>query len=449
MFVWKYMSYFRVIFMGLLSVSVVTGIYTYISNVQSIEVDPDHLGGIACSPKHNTDHEYCEYIQYLMVNQSKTHSEWNCNLHTNYESNNLYNNFPEFSIFLLVIFCATILYGIFVIIHDCTLIYYKDNLNMLTFHPIIASKDFYFAHKFFIKCVKPLQQKFKPLNKYIKCILFPFLLILMAIMYNIMLLVVLLDIIMILILYQIPIISKCFQLEHNKIPNICYVSSSWVGLARFMMAMSATMFTFWIVDIGFHKYIPSMAPNQCECSCWYRLRQNNALGFIAVTYTFTILNGKFLYSWYKEACTEHGNYHLYLIKYSVPIHMVNQINPTDVTGSILHSKGIINDLSSNQSEYGNVYFSLNSVNVKNERKTFLNRTFRFGVVVLAGICFLHYFAQVLIQSAVQNVYGWSFGVRLVMYIAAGIVFLVSGYFQGYVSNQYRKYYLDMQSKESN
>eukprot|EP01084_Bolivina_argentea_P166523 289077_1 len=341
-----------------------------------------------------------------MANQTSTNPEWNCYLNTNYSSKSLYDDFTTFKWLIIHLMISSIVYGVFAILHDCTLIYYKDQVHLLTFHPLEIKQDFYLFHIF-----QTIEEKFldyhNGLNKFYQAVSCPFAFVMAVIWlfleYSV---VLIMDLISILCVY--PIISCIWKLRTNNILPICYISSSWVGIATFWMTIITTMIVANAI-VNFRRPIQALSPNphNCECYCVYYMHQNNVLGIVIATYTFVILNGKFLYSWFQE--TLHLQHYPYLIKYSVSINVSNQLNPTDCTGNLLKSTSMSIDM---QSKFINKrYLSINEaekeVDNKYMKPSKCSYVFRFILCCLAAIYFGWFMGLSLILFAENNNYQYA------------------------------------------
>eukprot|EP01084_Bolivina_argentea_P005382 10150_1 len=326
-------DYCRVISSGLTSITCISGIYFYISNVKSVQIDTnDTSKGIRCQSPFNI-YPQCPEIQKIMANLTSTHPEWDCSLKTDYQNHSIFSEHSIFTDhiflrnFLIVLIISAFIYGISAIIRDCTLIYYKNNLKKISFHPS-TKKDFYCS----INCALCL------------CV------------------TVIFDLIFMLCVY--PFISICFNINNtlkDNYPNssyckrfcnaLSYISSSWVGLSRNVMIFCAGILTV-IISAGFSETIPSMDP-ECQCFCDWVFKKGDLYKILGTTWIFIYLSLKFICSWCLGT-----DYYLYLIQYSIPIKLANNINPNQCTGNMMNQ---IPNLSVPHNVNANEYQSINNV----------------------------------------------------------------------------------------
>eukprot|EP01084_Bolivina_argentea_P185959 320597_1 len=279
--------------------------------------------GITCS-SNGTHSSTCNSMAIQMANSSNTtvNSAWNCAANTQFTSASIFGVFTNENdsfmstfnsvrnyIVKLIIFAC--LYGIFIIIHDWTLIAYTKEVNNLSFYPQ-TTDDFRLTN-----CCMKLAHC---------CGLFAAPLILYL----------LLDVIYMMIIYPFKhfILSKLFKCEEtHKINGISYVSAAWVGFSRTMMTFATGVF-ITTASHGFVTAIPPLDPKLCSCQCNYILNPTDFWILFFVTLIFIINNLIFLKSWVSE--TVHGQYYLYLIRYKLPIQRADSMNVDDITGTIIN-----------------------------------------------------------------------------------------------------------------
>ena len=173
----KHKEYINVFLAGCLSVAVISSVFSYLTNVNTILVMPDNayydnmVNGILC--RHDGDDtNHCNTITNIMANNtndyftidweelweaadlnisiptttSLDYSEWQCSSITDLSNREIYWLFTSFKAYLFVLITFTVIFATFAIIHDFTLIHHKNNLNAVTFHPA-GKRDFYFGGK--------------------------------------------------------------------------------------------------------------------------------------------------------------------------------------------------------------------------------------------------------------------------------------------------------------
>eukprot|EP01084_Bolivina_argentea_P020162 37510_1 len=243
--------------------------------------------------------------------------EWQCSAYTQFTNTKLSHKFTSFKAYLISLFIFTGIYVLFCIIHDWTLIYYKENLEIVSFLPTVDQE---------VCLSEYLQRKRENSN----CV--------MNIVRYILFIIVILPEWFVMLYTVYPIIHyfgfKCnVSQKRYKVPTICYISSAWVGSARFWMSVSTMLLLYDICDGFSDKISISLEPERCDCECNYVFHQADYYKLLSVTSIFVVLSIKFLWSWTNEAV--HGYYFLYLIKYSLPIKYAHKINPDECSGSMM------------------------------------------------------------------------------------------------------------------
>eukprot|EP01084_Bolivina_argentea_P103076 184656_1 len=249
--------------------------------------------------------------------------EWKCSAYTHYRDgvdhpDKIWNKFSSFRVYLDFIITFAVLYGLFCIIHDCILIYFKQNPDSVSFSPESHEELLLPFIAIYCCCIDCN-------NDAVKMI---YVIFFMPIDFLIA-----------------PIFSCCCCCDYSTdgdddstdgdddstdICRRCLESSaSFVGLSRIFMCL-LTSALFYKVSWGISFSIQSLDENKCkECSCNYIFTKNDYWMFFCTTVTFIVLSGIFLYSWIKEAST--GNHFLYLLQYRLPIKHAHAINPDDST----------------------------------------------------------------------------------------------------------------------
>eukprot|EP01084_Bolivina_argentea_P166587 289196_1 len=340
--------YLRVIIKGILSFTIISGIYSWMGNVNKIQISPDHStneylyviqNGISCFDKYNEPSFECDAMTREIINITITNSsitQWQCGLHTDYSNKNLYaiSPFKQF-MWCLVVFAA--ISTIFSIIHDVTLLYYRHNLNKLISGP--HKSDIHYTFKMvegYHKFGEYYDTKLQNCNKCARI----FLILLLSIL-------LLLPMIVFLAAFNLVFFSELFvwtmiiypsyvlikQAFNNKLDcnGFSYVSSMWIGMSSSLMTMSAVFFLLYIA-LGFEVHVPSLNSHMCDCSCNYILPESSFYSFLLVGGILVMVNLKFLYDWYKESI--HGEQYLYLINYTLPLFQATYINKENPAGSM-------------------------------------------------------------------------------------------------------------------
>eukprot|EP01084_Bolivina_argentea_P066289 120830_1 len=406
-----HLSYIRVIIIGLMSVGAISGIYSWLCNVDSIQIFKHRAGsasvgavidGISCSMAFREGTRiYCNNIAYQMANLSITHPEWQCESFADYSSKSLMTDMPIFRNSLTVLFIFASLYGIFAIIHDCTLIWYRDKLTDLTFHPM-NENDFYLATNFLRICNL---QKFCELMQDKQCCLACLLCILFfiysAIIGYIMLVLFVVDIFLMLCIY--PIFSYCFKIERNNINGFSYVSASFVGVSRWILAASTSIMVFGSLTMT--KSIPSLDTIQCSCACNYVLHEADFYEFLF---------------------------------YSLPIKVANKMNPVDCSGSMMKPQNttsnallIMNQYTFNEINEGKEYDIDNSQETERNKIVRVWRSMTILLLFYSGF----FVFLILIVFGVINPYQYPLWAVVVVFVASGIVFITVGVIVGILCDQ--------------
>eukprot|EP01084_Bolivina_argentea_P236172 397192_1 len=123
--------YLKIVVKGIISFSIISGLYSWMSNVNEVKVWPDTSdqhsiwhnsptksivshNGLYCTYTSPTKNEqsYCNAMTRQIVNMTQTNSSviaWKCDLFTNYSNKALYDDVPLFrTILILFIISASI-----------------------------------------------------------------------------------------------------------------------------------------------------------------------------------------------------------------------------------------------------------------------------------------------------------------------------------------------------
>eukprot|EP01084_Bolivina_argentea_P253258 425344_1 len=437
----KNLRYIRVIFVGIMSAAIISGIYGFMSNIQSIQVWHNHaewihyavaiVDGIECNGISGYNKE-CDIMAAQMANSSSTHPEWKCTRFTDYSSKSLFDDIVLFRNWFIVLISFTFIYGLFSIIHDCTLIYY-DNLDDISFYPSTET-DFYFFYKaknYFYEIFKRFDEIEDNDCHWWKCICFPIIIVITMIL--ILSVIVLsgltaaFDIFFNLFVYLFTRCCKC--------RSFSYTSSSWVAISRSMILIS----TYWIIAVatfGFNKSITSIDPTQCTCSCVYTFRELDFYKFVLVTYTLMLLSAKFLWSWFRESI--HCKDYYYLIQFSLPAELTKQINKEDCTGTMMEQP--LFNLNKVQSDFAEEKIDLHARNRKEFSK--ISFIWRAAIFLISMMCFAAGVASTLIGIVLWNNYDYPISIRVIyVFIQILMVFMMLYgivWFFGYIQKEFNE-----------
>eukprot|EP01084_Bolivina_argentea_P225825 381543_1 len=88
-------SYIKVIIMGIISTAIIYGVYSYLMNIEAVQIDNSYTDtkGISCSPKssYNASYNVCTADERRMANISSVYSELNCSAHTQYPTKSIFD----------------------------------------------------------------------------------------------------------------------------------------------------------------------------------------------------------------------------------------------------------------------------------------------------------------------------------------------------------------------
>ena len=306
---WLTNPYLTIIVSGIFYFSAISTLYGWMSNVNEVKVLPrtfqysifpldrhaEFFDGFHCfqhgERKGNT---YCNEMAEQIVNNA-TNNAWKCDQYADYSNKYLFNDIRPFKFNLRWLIICTAMFAIFAIIHDCTLVYYKHNLNALKFYPHTRESIFYGSIISRRHC-----------SKWIFYLCFPLVVISMIAQVCIML-----------TLYPFYVLIK-----DRSLYGFSYVSSLCVGVSvgNITSLSVLVLSTSW----QFFKDLESLNPAKCDCQCTYQLLETDLWTFVVLTLGFVLTNVRFLYRWYRE--TVHGEQFLYLIKYTLPISKAIALN---------------------------------------------------------------------------------------------------------------------------
>eukprot|EP01083_Nonionella_stella_P004296 12419_1 len=458
---YPFFSYAKVFVLGVVSVTLISSLYSYLANVESVQMRPDKMykaridmgdyqviKGISCTkPSSNTmwsgveASSTCNSMAVQIANLSfnsttiPLNPSWDCTVNVEFKANPFWaiftnsghsftSTFSSVRLYIWAVILFAILYGLFVIIHDATLIYNAKQLKKVTFYP--QTEDEYRLRKLFVDTCRRVEHTLESFttNGFFRCFFAVISPIAMLIAYVVRLALVTLDITYMMVFY--PIKSLVHRPLHA-INGFSYVSAAWTGLARTLM-VNATLFLLVKSSYGFTTDITSLDPDVCRCQCEYVLRSTDFWVLMFVSVVFCVVNLPFLKSWVSE--TVHDQHYLYLISYKLSFHHAYAINSKDPTGSMmqepeqtaiaLHPINTVNSAdasvmptSPNDQDEEHVNYSVTS--------------WRFRVLLVAGtmMYFVTFLFLVLIEIARQNFYNYSNGLVICIYVSSGCLLIVS------------------------
>eukprot|EP01084_Bolivina_argentea_P195511 335377_1 len=348
--------YLRIIIKGVLSFFIISGIYSCLGNVNEIKLTPDQQPnfnndnrliqrGIMCvaTDDDKSSQMQCNAMTKEIINITITNSsitQWKCGLYTDYSNKKLYDISP-FKEFITCFFLFAAISTIFVIIHDLTLIFYRNNLDRLISGP--RSSDIHCSEKIIAapyKVIESFQVKIENKSEGIQIFLWFLLWLVAALPCLIFLLVGVIFFFLELFIWTMIIypfyLLICKKLNCN---GFSYVSSMWLGMSSALMTMFAMSFLMFMVG-GFDVSVPSLNAHKCDCSCNYILPASSFYSFVLADIILAVANVKFLFSWCKESV--HGQQFMNLINDSLPLFQETYQNNKNPTVSIINGKHLIN-----------------------------------------------------------------------------------------------------------
>eukprot|EP01084_Bolivina_argentea_P014904 27881_1 len=485
----RHCSYLRIISMGIISISAINGIYSFIANVSSLQINPkfDSTDGVYCYPPDGSlISSECKNMSIVIAHSTENY----CQKYTDYSSKTLYDDFKAIKQLMIMLVIGSIVYGTFAIIHDCTLVYYRDSLNEVRFH-VSHEKDFCLSTS---SCLSSHDQiQYDPDSCWCdfvtNLVAIPVLiLIIIFFVLDIFITMVILPIIDT-VLFSLRFVTRngiyCrmksgwHATKQHKLPVICYVSSSWVGISRLWMCCIC-MALLYYAQSGEKEPIHSLNPVICQCECRFVLKESDYWGLTTVTYLFVFVNLLFLRSWNNEVT--HLQHYSYLIRYSLPMTIANQINPKDATGNMMQKIHLtvqdnISNADSKQTddiekqEHDNSvthrtiallndqadspltvsrYHSINAEqleddsketenkqNTLNMRKS-LSKKWRMPIYYFISLLSILFAASMVYTIAYLNLYNYNTNIRIALYFGSGIILLCYAVFALYELNTFLK-----------
>ena len=385
----KYKEYIKICTSGVLAILVISSIYSFLANVETVQVIADVSlfqawgsvdwetfdtnNGIACKKGLDFKDEYCKNVANIIASRlslETVNPEWQCEAYTDFSTSPFFETFiftfTSFRNYLIVLIIFTIIFGISAIIHDSSLVYYKTQIK--------------------------------------------------------------------------------FGFETPKIINR---TSTIVGIARFIMAFSTAMMMLLMVD-GFSREIPvgDEFGGDCTCECVYVFRESDYYKILIVTQLFVGVSINFLYSWMKEPI--HGQHFLYLISYRLPVEQAHRINPDDCTGDmmidlttvnrndVMKDDGKIMDMMLDKLEMEEKLENQNdaeqkeSDDIKQPEEEFLDgfkkkfKYFKYRVMIVAieVAYFFIVFAMMIFHCVYANYYHYSNTIIILAYVFSAILMLL-------------------------
>eukprot|EP01084_Bolivina_argentea_P066185 120645_1 len=438
-------AYIRIIIMGCLSWLIIWSVYKFLSSVDSIQVisrnNPNNviefpiINGIGCYATQNIlgipwDHpndfekSKCDTMTNLMANATEFNTtinstdlnliitpniKWRCDLYTDYSDKLLFDTFSSCKSYLYCLFVSAAIYAASTIIHDCTLIYHKSNLKIVTFHPSTLN-DFYLTNKLLPGIISGISSLFK-LNFFVSIVSIFLILVTCPIWGSIVTLLFCIDICTYLLCLY-PLVRYLFYKGENVkyCTNILsYISCSWVGVSKFFMVLgTAVMLSKLSRSIS--NEIPSADGRMCECSCFYVLHKTDFYKWLFVTFPFILVNLKSMWSWLNESI--HTHHYLYLISYSLPLVYANAINPADCSGSMMVKTDVtlLTNNNNNDVECNEEYLVIKTENVV----AFFWRGF---ILVLIIVEFSVFGLLSVYRIYVVNVYNYNHYIEIILLVS--------------------------------
>eukprot|EP01084_Bolivina_argentea_P166939 289799_1 len=310
-------DYTKVIFTGIVSATIISSIYSFLTNVDSLVVTyipPEGDGycdNISYDANSNcTDYNSAEYVS-------------RCQAYVDLSTRSIFYIFTSFRNYLIILILCTAIWSASSIIHDCVLINNKNNLNSVAFFPQSLDEFYLSSH------IVSFWESYEKYEQEHECIAPTLMLLFLEICGIPYLLTPLVDVILAHTIYPI---LKCCKSPEKSIQIIGYMSEAWVGVARACASIATICIVYWSV-FGLSAMIePANIPN-CECQCYFTFKQNDFSRLLFVTSLFVIVNVRFLWSWTMNA--KYDLHYLYLVSYTLPIKWVNIINPNKLVGNMM------------------------------------------------------------------------------------------------------------------
>eukprot|EP01083_Nonionella_stella_P265706 899760_1 len=338
--------YLSVAISGIVYTSVVSGLYSWMTNVDEVELMPSsaiehsnadvdksifyaYKDGIFCG----VDEGYNVFNASYCLSMN----EYDCGLRTDLSHKILYDEIPSFRTALILFFILTGLYAMFSIIHDWTLIYHRNHLDKLISYP---QDLFYWAQK-----ISHFHDTIERKCHNVFCRALAISLLCVPILIGLCL-----DVLA--IIYMFTLYPFYILVTGCNFGGFSYVSSAWVGISSGLMIFVATYIIMVTQNNPLEYHIPlTDVPLHCWCTCSYRLKSKDFWSFIVVASGIGIKHVMFLWAWYQESV--HGEQFLYLVdyKYSLPlfkaVHMNQDDNPTGNMFGSRHASSVQSDIVSN------------------------------------------------------------------------------------------------------
>eukprot|EP01084_Bolivina_argentea_P106340 190314_1 len=382
-------------------------------------------------------------------------AEWDCGSHTDFSQISFNETFSSAENYLITVMTLALIYFFFAVIHDSTLIYYKQDLNLVSFIP--TNYDEYYLVTTMFRIMPYWFEKFVTyITENCNCFCIGILSIVvmglpaLALWTVFTIIFWLIDLIHMLIVRPIMV---CFGMKQKlyNIPTICYISAGWIGVTRFSMAIvTMLMLIKWSTE-AFFTDIPSLNPHLCDCRCVYILKEWDWYKLLGTTVLFTTFNIQFLWSWTME--TIHGNDFLYLISYTLPIKYAHRINPEECTGSMMKEIPPVETVTPTQIPLTeNKYYRMTEEKYRKDtyHKTESLVAFQFRGHLLLFSVFWYLFGGVVIfvYAAINNYYKYSDAVVVILGIV-GIVMEGTSVFALYlVGKKLQKMYVQHNTEKN-
>ena len=370
-------SYVKVTILAIIACGTVSGIYSFLVNVETIYPWPDGnfpftadskiVNGVSCGYDYfgSTSQNTCDELATILGNDNitingshynldsnNTHScikknynnlsydtsNWMCNLteYTDYTNSSLTSKVDDLLVYLVLLCVFAVLYGVFALIHDSAIIYkmtHDENPDEIIFFP----KNYDSWTK---KVLNKYSKKMQETNTrscivccILECLFFLIYLVIFLLVGSVESLIVLL----------LRPFWHCYKHWPHFGFGFISISPIWVGVARLGMVMTASWLSL-AVFVGFPMPISGYdgiakivgtSKHNCECSCNYYFGFKDSAKLYFVTVVLIILNIIFLYSWYQEDVKKRS--YLYLVNYKLYVTGKSEINTNNPTRMIHES----------------------------------------------------------------------------------------------------------------
>eukprot|EP01084_Bolivina_argentea_P275159 469172_1 len=341
-------QYFKIILLGVIICGCVSGIWSFLTHVDSIRTRPDveingiaYHKGIICVPAtvsfYAAKQSYCNGVAESMAINSTFNTEWQCATNNDYSDSNIVDTFDSLRYLFYTFVGLICLASYFTIVHDVALLRKSKNgtYEEIKFWPSNKLNNCRFQ-KAYYECAKSIIDSWNweyCESRVINKICCPFNALLYLIHAIILVAITgtlgLIDIVFMLVVY--PFI-QCKCNGSYCCSGMVEMSSIWIGICRTVGVIMVNIFLINAMA-GIVNPITSAQPDKCRCNCEYLLNTKDVAAISATVLILTVTNLMFVWSWFQEA--RHQQWFLYLINYSLPVRFVHAVQPNDPSGSIV------------------------------------------------------------------------------------------------------------------